>query len=157
MFSLIKTPYCYTNPPVTIYAILSNFQISWFTRFFAPPQTAPLIFLFAPPRGFSSSPCPARKSFAPHIPATNHKTKDVPRNKNCVITSLASLLPLSETLFETGLSQPARFSSKGNKSVQKLKGLVFIDLTLNCIYCLVYYWHISSTLSYQNNRFVTLA
>ena len=28
MFSLIKTPYCNTNPPVTIYALLSNFQIS---------------------------------------------------------------------------------------------------------------------------------
>ena len=25
MFSLIKTPYCNTNPPVTIYALLSNF------------------------------------------------------------------------------------------------------------------------------------
>ena len=28
MFSLIKAPYCNTNPPVTIYALLSNFWIS---------------------------------------------------------------------------------------------------------------------------------
>ena len=52
MFSLIKTPYCNTNPPVTIYALLSKFWISRFTRFFAPPRPGP-------PRGFTSSPRPA--------------------------------------------------------------------------------------------------
>ena len=62
MCSLIKTPNCNTNPPITIYALLSNFWISRFTRFFALPHPAP-------PCGFSSSPRPAGKSSAPHIPA----------------------------------------------------------------------------------------
>ena len=48
-----------------------------------------------------------------------------------------SSLPLSETLFETGLSRPARFSSKGNKSVfKKLKGLVLINVPLHSIFAL---------------------
>ena len=61
MFSLIKTPNCNTNPLIAIYALLSNFLISRFTRFFAPPRPGP-------PRGFSSSPRPAEKNSAPHIP-----------------------------------------------------------------------------------------
>ena len=69
MFSLIETPYCNTNPPVTIYALLSNFQISWFTHFFAPPRTAPRIFIFAPPRRFSSSPRPALPRWKKFRPA----------------------------------------------------------------------------------------
>ena len=73
MFSFIKTPEGITNLPITIYALLSNFWISGFTRFFAPPRPgpprgfslspppAPRIFILAPPR-------PAGKSSAPHIP-----------------------------------------------------------------------------------------
>ena len=52
MFSFIKTPEGITNLPMTIYALLSNFWISGFTRFFAPPRPGP-------PRGFSLSPRPA--------------------------------------------------------------------------------------------------
>ena len=75
MVSLIKTPYCNTNPPVTIYALLSNFQISWFTRFFAPLRPADFHPRPAPPR-------PARKSFAPHISGTRHNwCPDVPETK----------------------------------------------------------------------------
>ena len=43
--------------------------------------------------------------------------------------SLLPLSDLSETLFETGLSQPARFSSKGNKGIQKLKRVVGLTFT----------------------------
>ena len=49
MFSLIKTPYCNTNPQITIYALLLSFWIGSFTFSLAPP-------------------CPAGKSSAPHIP-----------------------------------------------------------------------------------------
>ena len=80
MFSLIKAPYCNTNPPVTIYALLSNFGISWFTRFFAPDRPGP-------PHGFSSSPHPAPpisssprpagKGSAPHIPDGKHWNQKV--------------------------------------------------------------------------------
>ena len=55
-FSLIKTPYCNTNLEITIYALLSNFWICWFTHFFTPPRTAPRVFPFAPPCGFTLSP-----------------------------------------------------------------------------------------------------
>ena len=70
-----KSPY-----NITIYALLSNFWISGFTRFFAPPRPGP-------PRGFSSSPRPAPrifilapprpagKSSAPHIPGVNIQTQ----------------------------------------------------------------------------------
>ena len=64
MFALIKTPYCNKNPPVTIYALLSNFQISWFTRFFAPPRPGP-------PRGFLPSPRPADFHPRPAPPRTS--------------------------------------------------------------------------------------
>ena len=46
-----------------IYALLSNFWISRFTRFFAPR-----IFTFAPHRGYSSSPCFTGKNSTPPIP-----------------------------------------------------------------------------------------
>ena len=49
MCSMIKTPYYQKNPPVTIYTLLSNFWISWFTRFFCPAA--------------------AGKSSTPHLPA----------------------------------------------------------------------------------------
>ena len=48
---LYKTPEGITNLPITIYGPLSNFWISGFTRFFAPPRPGP-------PRGFSLSPRP---------------------------------------------------------------------------------------------------
>ena len=57
MFSFIKTPEGITNLPITIYALLSNFWISQFTRSFAPadfhlllatPSPAPQIFVLAP-------------------------------------------------------------------------------------------------------------
>merc|ERR1712212_24323 len=52
IFSFIKTQEGITNLPITIYALLSNFWISGFTRFFALPQPRP-------PCGFSLSPRPA--------------------------------------------------------------------------------------------------
>ena len=55
-----------------------------------------------------------------------------PSNKKVLCVRKTSLLPLSdlsETLFETGLSQPARFSSKGNKGIQKLKRVVGLTFT----------------------------
>ena len=50
MFSLTKTTYRNTNPPVTIYALLSKFWISGFTRFFAPDRPADFHLCPAPPR-----------------------------------------------------------------------------------------------------------
>ena len=50
MFSFIKTSYCTTN--ISIYALLLNFWIIRFTRFFTLPHPVP-------PRGFSPSPRPA--------------------------------------------------------------------------------------------------
>ena len=49
MFSFIKTSLYTTKISITIYALLSNFWISRFTRSFAPPRPAPRIFTFAPP------------------------------------------------------------------------------------------------------------
>ena len=56
-FPFRKTPEGITNLPITIYALLSNFCISGFTRFFAPtrgfslsPRPASQIFTLAPPR-----------------------------------------------------------------------------------------------------------
>ena len=49
-------------------------------RAFSPrpalPRPAPWIFTFAPPRGFSSSPCPAGKSSAPPRPSLIISTAD---------------------------------------------------------------------------------
>ena len=50
MFSIIKTSEGITNLPITNHALLSNFWISGFTRFFAPPRTAPRILTLALPR-----------------------------------------------------------------------------------------------------------
>ena len=68
-FSFLKTPECIINLPITIYALLSNFWISGFTRFFAPPRPGP-------PRGFSLSPRPT-----PPRPADFYPCPAPPRRK----------------------------------------------------------------------------
>ena len=47
MFSSIKTSWCITNLPTTIYTLLLNFWISWF---FCPTPPLPLDFYHAPHR-----------------------------------------------------------------------------------------------------------
>ena len=75
MFSFIKTPEGITNLPITIYALLSNFWISGFTRFFAPPRPGPPrgFFIFAPPH-----PAPLEK--APPRPSLVKIAKEVKRS-----------------------------------------------------------------------------
>ena len=61
MFSfIIETPEGITNLPITIFALLSNFWISGFRRFFAPPRG---FSLSPPPADFY--PCPAPQKNAP--------------------------------------------------------------------------------------------
>ena len=97
MFSLIKTPYCNTNPPVTIYALLSNFWISWFTRFFAPPRPGP-------PRGFSSSPRPAPLEKA--LPRTS--LLNMLRNANYAFHAIPAKFKTFHSKFQ---AIPAKFQS----------------------------------------------
>ena len=123
MFSFIKTSWYTINISITIYALLSNFWISRFTHFFAPP------------RGFSPSPRPAEIWSAPLHPWNLVET-DCKLNEVTFENSAAGLclrryaggwslgqpfLPLQLTIywwkkcFET--SQPCLFDNVRNSSL----------------------------------------
>ena len=71
-----------------------------------------------------------------------NQTLEVKRRKRLQSNVLAaSCLPLWESLFETGLSQTARFSSKGKKQLKRL-----ISLGL----CLIHYF---ATIVFKNTSF----
>ena len=97
MFSFIKTPEGITNLQKTIYALLSNFWISGFTRFFAPPRPGP-------PRGFSSSPRPADFRLCPAplekgLPRTSLLNMHVPKREK-VTNTFAMIHYLLSMIFQ---------------------------------------------------------
>ena len=62
-----------------------------------------------------------------------NQTLEVKRRRRLQSNVLAaSCLPLWESLFETGLSQTARFSSKGNKTTEKVDLIGHVPDSLFC-------------------------